>query len=59
MAYRRLFDLVVDSLPRPNLLIYLKAPVEVLMERISRRARNMETGITRLLSCSIRSTTSG
>ncbi len=35
MAYKRLFDLVVDSLPRPNLLIYLKAPVEVLMERIS------------------------
>jgi deoxyadenosine/deoxycytidine kinase len=46
MAYKRLFDLVVDSLPRPNLLIYLKAPVEVLMERIRRRARNMETGIT-------------
>ena len=46
MAYKRLFDLVVDSMPRPNLLIYLKAPVEVLMERIRRRARNMETGIT-------------
>jgi len=46
MAYKRLFDLVVESLPRPNLLIYLKAPVEVLMERIRRRARNMETGIT-------------
>jgi len=46
LAYRRLFDLVVDSLPAPNLLIYLKAPVEVLMERIRRRARGMETGIT-------------
>jgi len=46
MAYRRLFDLVIGSLPRPNLLIYLKAPVEVLMERIRSRARNMETGIT-------------
>ena len=46
MAYKRLFDLIVESLPRPNLLIYLKAPVEVLMERIRRRARNMETGIT-------------
>lgn len=46
MAYRRLFELVVNSLPRPGLLIYLKAPVEVLMERIHRRARNMETGIT-------------
>lgn len=46
MAYRRLFELVVDSLPAPNLLIYLKAPVDVLMERIRRRARGMETGIT-------------
>lgn len=46
LAYRRLFDLVVNGLPRPGLLIYLKAPVEVLMERIRRRARNIETGIT-------------
>ncbi len=46
LAYRRLFNLVVESLPRPDLLIYLKAPVEVLMERIQRRARDMETGIT-------------
>jgi deoxyadenosine/deoxycytidine kinase len=46
MAYRRLFELVINSMPRPGLLIYLKAPVEVLMERIRRRARNMETGIS-------------
>jgi deoxyadenosine/deoxycytidine kinase len=46
LAYRRLFELVVSSLPRPDLLIYLKAPVNVLMDRIRRRARNMETGIT-------------
>jgi deoxyadenosine/deoxycytidine kinase len=46
LAYRRLFDLIVASIPRPNLLIYLKAPVNVLMDRIRRRARNMETGIT-------------
>lgn len=46
LAYRRLFDLVVNSLPRPGLLIYLKAPVSVLLERIRRRARNIETGIS-------------
>ena len=46
LAYRRLFELVVESLPRPDLLIYLKAPVQVLMNRIRRRARNMETGIS-------------
>ncbi|MBK9208157.1 MAG: deoxynucleoside kinase [Anaerolineales bacterium] len=46
LAYRRLFEVVVNGLPRPDLLIYLKAPVPVLMDRIRRRARNMETGIT-------------
>lgn len=46
LAYRKLFDLVINGLPRPDLLIYLKAPVHILMERIRRRARNMETGIS-------------
>lgn len=46
LAYRHLFELVVNSLPRPDLLIYLKAPVPILMDRIRRRARNMETGIS-------------
>lgn len=46
LAYRHLYELVVDGLPRPDLLIYLKAPVPVLMDRIRRRARNMETGIS-------------
>lgn len=46
LAYRRLFEIVVQGLPRPNLLIHLKAPVNVLMDRIRRRARNIEIGIT-------------
>jgi deoxyadenosine/deoxycytidine kinase len=46
LSYKRLFDLVVESLPPPDLLIYLKAPPSVLMNRIRRRARNMETGIS-------------
>ncbi len=45
-AYRQLFNVVVNGLPRPDLLIYLKAPVSVLMERIRKRARNIETGIS-------------
>jgi deoxyadenosine/deoxycytidine kinase len=45
-AYIRLYNLVVKSLPKPDLLIYLDAPVPVLMERIRRRARNIETGIS-------------
>ena len=46
LAYRRLFEVVINGLPRPDLLIYLKAPVPLLMDRIRRRARNMETGIS-------------
>ena len=46
LAYRRLFDLVMKSLPSPDLLIYLRAPVPVLVERIRRRARHIETGIS-------------
>ncbi len=46
LSYRHLFDLVIKNLPAPDLLIYLHAPIPVLMERIQRRARNIETGIT-------------
>jgi deoxyadenosine/deoxycytidine kinase len=46
LSYRRLFDLVTKSLPAPDLLIYLKCPVPVLMARINRRGRQMESGIT-------------
>ena len=46
LAYRRLFDLVVSELPPPDLLIYLRAPVSVLMQRISRRGRDIESGIS-------------
>ena len=45
-AYRRVFDLLVAHLPPPDLLIYLKCPVSVLMERIHRRGRAIEGGIT-------------
>jgi deoxyadenosine/deoxycytidine kinase len=45
-AYLRLYSLIVESLPRPDLLVHLQAPVSVLMERIRRRARNIETGIS-------------
>jgi deoxyadenosine/deoxycytidine kinase len=45
-AYLRLYRLIVANLPKPDLLIHLQAPVPVLMERIRRRARNIETGIS-------------
>jgi deoxyadenosine/deoxycytidine kinase len=45
-AYRRLFNLVVRNLPTPDLLIYLRCPVDVLLRRIRMRARSIETGIS-------------
>lgn len=45
-AYRQVFDLVTQNLPPPALLVYLKAPVPLLLKRIQERARNMETGIS-------------
>lgn len=45
-AFRRVYDLVTHSLPVPDLLIYVKAPISVLMDRISARGREMESGIT-------------
>jgi deoxyadenosine/deoxycytidine kinase len=45
-SYRQLFDVVVGELPSPDLLIYLRAPVSVLAERIGRRGRAIESGIS-------------
>lgn len=44
-AYRRVYDLIIQGLPTPDLLIYLKAPVDVLASRIQRRGREMERTI--------------
>ena len=45
-SYRNVYELVVANLPRPDLLLYLTAPVPVLMDRIRQRARPIESGIT-------------
>lgn len=44
-AYLRLYQLIVKNLPKPDLLIHLQAPVPILMERIRRRARKIESSI--------------
>jgi deoxyadenosine/deoxycytidine kinase len=46
LTYRTIFDLVIGTLPSPDLLLYLRTPVDVLMERIRARGRDMEKGIT-------------
>ncbi|HET7010906.1 MAG TPA: deoxynucleoside kinase [Anaerolineales bacterium] len=45
-AYRTVYQLVIDSLPPPDLLLFLKAPVPVLMRRIRERARDIERGVS-------------
>ena len=45
LTYRQVFDMVVRTLPIPSLLIYLKAPVDVLLQRIAMRGRKIETSI--------------
>lgn len=45
-TYRQVFDLVVGTLPKPDLLIFLRAELPVLLERIGSRGRDMERGIS-------------
>lgn len=45
-SYRHVYELVVMNLPRPDLLLYLTAPIPVLIDRIRKRARPIEAGIT-------------
>lgn len=46
LAYRRLYQVVVDQLAVPDLLLYLDASVETLLDRIRGRDRAIESGIT-------------
>ena len=44
-VYRDLYEAVVSILPPPDLVIYLKACVSTLQERIARRGRDFEQNI--------------
>ncbi len=45
-SYRQVFNLITRTLPPPSLLIFLKAPVSTLVERIRRRGRTIESSIS-------------
>lgn len=45
-TYRRLYEIVVAALPAPDLLLYLKAPASILLDRIRARGRAMEREVT-------------
>lgn len=44
--YHQVFDKVQPDAPSPDLVVYLQAPVDVLMQRIRRRGRSEERAIT-------------
>jgi len=44
--YRTLFDIINPNLPKPDLILYLYAPVEKLLDNIHKRGRDYEQQIT-------------
>ena len=45
-TYLNVFNMLVATLPKPSMLIYLRCPVDVLMARIHRRGRDIESSIS-------------
>lgn len=43
--FQRLFGVLNSTFPKPDLLVYLHRPVEVLLRQIRQRGRNMEQNI--------------
>ena len=46
IIYEKLYALLAESVPRPDLVVYLQAPTEVLMKRIRARARPEEARLS-------------
>ncbi|MBP7692181.1 MAG: deoxynucleoside kinase [Anaerolineales bacterium] len=44
-TYRRLYEGVIECLPAPDLVLYLRASVDTLLTRVARRGRDYEAGI--------------
>ena len=46
MIYNRLYDLLWETVPRPDLVIYLQASLDTLLKRIKKRGRAYEKAIS-------------
>jgi len=46
LIYEKLFSLLADGVPRPDLVVYLQAPTEVLLRRIRARGRTEEAALS-------------
>ena len=45
--YQRLFDLLARDVPPPDLVVYLQAPTEVLLDRLRRRPEDTDSDMPR------------
>lgn len=45
-SYHELYHVLTNFLPPPDLVVYLRAPVPILLERIAMRGRDYEQGIS-------------
>jgi deoxyguanosine kinase len=46
LIYEKLYALLAESVPRPDLVVYLQAPTEILMKRIRTRGRPEESRLS-------------
>jgi deoxyguanosine kinase len=46
LLYEKLYELLAEGIPRPDLVVYLQAPTEVLMKRIRARGRAEESRLS-------------
>ena len=46
MIYDKLYSLLSESVPRPDLIVYLQAPTEVLLKRVKARGRPEENQLS-------------
>ncbi len=44
--YQQLFEIIYQNIPRPNLFVYLYAPIKKLIQQIKLRGRSFEENIT-------------
>jgi deoxyadenosine/deoxycytidine kinase len=47
MLYERLWSLLDPQVPKPDMVVYLQSTTDVLMQRVQRRKRSEESGISR------------
>ncbi|HWX25298.1 MAG TPA: deoxynucleoside kinase [Vicinamibacteria bacterium] len=46
LIFEKLYSLLAEGIPRPDLVVYLQAPTETLMKRIRGRGRHEEAGLS-------------